>query len=277
MFILFTGMLAILAIRSLVSVTSRDFSWMVSLMSSRFSTFRDRIMATVSKHNYLVGLFSLTLVCASAFEDHTKSRLKDKPTRHSQLKVFGIVKHARDKFRQEISLSSKDKDISLAKFHSDRKHSQSLNKFLEKSQKIFVQTRDLSGILARLSQDYNIEKLLYIYLHTLIDYSSSDDAYCSTLVSSLETIPAKDSVTSIVAKVLISCLRLSQKTEVNHLHEAGGWAKRIFVVISELYSFELRAAIENFFQDSKKEKEIQSLCIMLDDKLDVPSITHDSK
>lgn len=58
-------------------------------------------------------------------------------------------------------------------------------------------------------------------LKNIFFFSSSDDAYCSTLISSLETIPAKDFVASIVAKVLISCLRLSQKTEVNHLHEAG--------------------------------------------------------
>ncbi|KMZ72725.1 hypothetical protein ZOSMA_15G00630 [Zostera marina] len=77
-----------------------------------FSAFRDRIMAPVSKQHYPVGLLSLTLACASAVEDHSKSRQKDKPTCHSQLK---IVKHARDKFTQEISLNSKDKDISLAK------------------------------------------------------------------------------------------------------------------------------------------------------------------
>lgn len=56
-----------------------------------FSAFRDRMTATVSKQHYPVGLSLLTLASASAFEDHTKSREKDKPICYSQLKVCWLL------------------------------------------------------------------------------------------------------------------------------------------------------------------------------------------
>lgn len=59
-------------------------------------------------------------------------------------------------------------------------------------------------------QMYFFIYLLFLNL-LLFFHSSSDDTYHHVLVSILETVPIKNFVDRIVSKVLLSCMRMSQK------------------------------------------------------------------
>ncbi|KAG5249529.1 U3 small nucleolar RNA-associated protein and NUC211 domain-containing [Salix suchowensis] len=157
---------------------------------------------------------------------------------------------------------------------------QSVNVFPKKVLEILKETREIAGVLNGLSKEFNIDRFLAVLLEALVDNSSSDDTYHHVLVSILETVPIKNFVDRIVSKVLLSCMRMSQKNS-NSSSQSGSRAKDILMVLNKIYPFELHQAVQKFLEDtkvqSKNDDAVFEICKMLDGNLDMPASISDSK
>ncbi|KAL4178617.1 hypothetical protein AMTRI_Chr13g116010 [Amborella trichopoda] len=150
--------------------------------------------------------------------------------------------------------------------------SQSVTSLPKKSLDILKEVRNLPTILLALSKEFNIEGFLSVYLTHLASFSSSDEICRHALIAMMETLLAKDSVPSIVSKVLEACTKLSREKARNNALESdasGSWAKQIFLAIDEHYPSELRRAIYKFLESPKMHSThgssvLESLCWMLD-------------
>ncbi|KAG9452219.1 hypothetical protein H6P81_005123 [Aristolochia fimbriata] len=151
--------------------------------------------------------------------------------------------------------------------------SQTIQMFPKKGLDFLASIRDLSGVLAGLSKEFNIERFLRVYVEALAE-NSFDDSLCNALVSTIENVPMKNFVSIIIKKVLLSCLKLSQKTEKSSLHEAGKWARQILGAINKCYPDELRGAFRKFLEDPKvcpkQDSIFEVLCSMFDGSIDMP-------
>ncbi|KAF3954304.1 hypothetical protein CMV_020329 [Castanea mollissima] len=154
---------------------------------------------------------------------------------------------------------------------------QNFDMFPKKALDILKDIRDLAVILLGLSKEFNIDKFLHMLFEVLVDCSSSDELCHLALVSIIETVPVKDEVFHVVSKVLLSCLKLSQKIGDPGSSESGSWAKRILVVVNKHYPSELRAAIRKFLEDVKGESTYEILGKVLDTNLDMSLGISDSK
>ncbi|XP_075648528.1 uncharacterized protein At3g06530 isoform X3 [Castanea sativa] len=154
---------------------------------------------------------------------------------------------------------------------------QNFDVFPKKALDILKDIRDLAVILLGLSKEFNIDKFLHMLFEVLVDCSSSDELCHLALVSMIETVPVKDEVFHVVSKVLLSCLKLSQKIGDPGSSESGSWAKRILVVVNKHYPSELRAAIRKFLEDVKGESTYEILGKVLDTNLDMSLGISDSK
>ncbi|KAL4595949.1 hypothetical protein ACB092_12G129000 [Castanea dentata] len=154
---------------------------------------------------------------------------------------------------------------------------QNFDMFPKKALDILKDIRDLAVILLGLSKEFNIDKFLHMLFEVLVDCSSSDELCRLALVSIIETVPVKDEVFHVVSKVLLSCLKLSQKIGDPGSSESGSWAKRILVVVNKHYPSELRAAICKFLEDVKGESTYEILGKVLDTNLDMSLGISDSK
>ncbi|ONK73498.1 uncharacterized protein A4U43_C04F32240 [Asparagus officinalis] len=160
--------------------------------------------------------------------------------------------------------------------------SQSTQVFSKKTMMVLKEIRDLAGVLSGLSQEFNIQKFLCLYLETLVDYSSSDASYLHGLINMLETLQIKEIIDKVVSKILAHCMRFLHNKDTSNLHEKGEWAKKLLVVIDKHYSSELREAVQKFLESSKMnlkegDSNFRSLCQMFDEGLEMPSDTCDSK
>ncbi|KAL5745887.1 hypothetical protein ACOSP7_027033 [Xanthoceras sorbifolium] len=157
---------------------------------------------------------------------------------------------------------------------------QPVDMFPKKALDILKEIRDIAGILLDLSKEFNIDRFLAMLLESLVDYSSSDESCHLALISIIEKVPIKNLVDHVISKVLLSCLRLSQKDSNSTL--SGTWAKKILVVINKKYPSELRRAVCKFLEDtkvqSKKEDTVfEILCKTLDGDIDMSEAISDSK
>ncbi|XP_044468232.1 uncharacterized protein At3g06530-like [Mangifera indica] len=157
---------------------------------------------------------------------------------------------------------------------------QPVDVFPKKAIDSLKEIRDIAGVLLGLSREYNIDKFLALLLESLVDYSSSDDLCLPALISIIENVPIKNLVDHVTSKVLLSCLRLSQKD--NNLPSSGCWARKILLVINMKYPSELHGAVRKFLEDtkvqSKKEDTVyEVLCKMLDGNIDLSDAISDSK
>eukprot|EP00257_Ricinus_communis_P020965 XP_015580336.1 uncharacterized protein At3g06530 [Ricinus communis] len=157
---------------------------------------------------------------------------------------------------------------------------QSIDAFPKKALEFLKDTRDIAGVLLELSKEFNIDKFLSVLLESLVDYSCSDDASCCALISVIETVPIKNYVEHVVSRVLLSCIKLTQRNDHSTPSESGNWAKKILMVINKNYSSELHQAVRKFLEDSetqskKKGAVFETLYKMLDGNLDLA--TSDSK
>ncbi|KAI3912933.1 hypothetical protein MKW92_025813 [Papaver armeniacum] len=133
-----------------------------------------------------------------------------------------------------------------------------------------------------LSNEFNIETFLTVYLESLVNYSSSDEYCRRALISTLETVNVKDYIHNIVIKVLTSCKALSKRMGKSELPDSGCWAKQVFVVIDKNYPSELRGAVRKFLEDSSKKTKkgdsvFEVLCMMFDGSVDASLPVTDSK
>ncbi|XP_030935775.1 uncharacterized protein At3g06530 [Quercus lobata] len=159
---------------------------------------------------------------------------------------------------------------------------QTFDMFPKKALDILKDIRDLAVILLGLSKEFNIDRFLHMLLEALVDCSSFDELCRLALVSIIETVPVKDLVFHVVSKVLLSCMKLSQKMGDPGSSESGSWAKRILVVVNKHYPSELRAAIRKFLEDTKAqskkgESTYEILGKVLDTNLDMSLGISDSK
>lgn len=158
---------------------------------------------------------------------------------------------------------------------------QSVNVFPKKVLEILKETREIAGVLMGLSKEFNIDRFLAVLLEALVDNSSSDDTYHHVLVSILEIVPIKNFVDRVVSKVLLSCMKMSQKNSNPSSSQSGSWAKDILMVINKIYPFELHQAVQKFLEDtkvqSKNDDAVFEICKMLDGNLDMSASISDSK
>ncbi|TVU14983.1 hypothetical protein EJB05_38480 [Eragrostis curvula] len=129
--------------------------------------------------------------------------------------------------------------------------SQSVHDFPKKPLMILKEIRDFSGVLSVLSNEYNIEKFIRVYIESLIDYSTSDDSCHKHLIEIIETIPLKNIVERIAFKVLGHCMKVSRAAGNPDINQTGIWAKRILNAIEMKYPLELHDAIRKFLENSE--------------------------
>ncbi|KAJ3680582.1 hypothetical protein LUZ60_016860 [Juncus effusus] len=134
---------------------------------------------------------------------------------------------------------------------------------------ILKQIRDFAAVLSELSNQYNIQRFINLYLESLLDFSNSDESCCDALVNIIETVPMKDSVEKIAIKVLTYCAKTAKSSEKSGSTDTGKWAKKILSVIEKHYSAELRGAIRKFLQNNgmklkKGESISETLSLLFD-------------
>ncbi|XP_058207523.1 uncharacterized protein At3g06530 isoform X3 [Rhododendron vialii] len=159
---------------------------------------------------------------------------------------------------------------------------QSVVIFPKKAVDSLKEIRDVSGILAGLTKEFNIDKFLAVFLESLLEYSSSDDLCHFTLVSIIEAVPVKQFVNRIVSKLLYSCMRSSQKKNEPISSESGSWAKQILISINKMYPSEFLGAVHSFLEDAKVQSKNDGsideiMCRILDGNLDLSIDVSDSK
>ncbi|CAN6705484.1 unnamed protein product [Malus baccata var. baccata] len=159
---------------------------------------------------------------------------------------------------------------------------QAVDMFPIKTMEIFMDIRDIAGILLGLFNEFNIDRFILVLLDSLVDYSSSNESCQLALISVLETIPSKSFVQHVVAKVLSSCLQSSQKITNSTSSISGSWAKKILIVLSKKYPSELQGAVQKFLdeknvQTKKGGSVYETLGKMLDGNLDTSLAFSESK
>ncbi|XP_021285623.1 uncharacterized protein At3g06530 isoform X2 [Herrania umbratica] len=160
--------------------------------------------------------------------------------------------------------------------------SQSIDTFPKKALEILRDIRDIAGILLELSKDFNIDRFLTILLEALINQSSSDDSYLLALISVIDTVPLMNLVDHIVSKILLCCMKLSEKYGNSASSESGTWAKKILAAIHKNYPSQFHGAVHKFLEDtkvqSKKEDTVcEFLSKILDGNLDLSMVVPESK
>lgn len=160
--------------------------------------------------------------------------------------------------------------------------SQSAQPFSKKTMMMLNEISDLSGILAGLSREFNIQKFLSLYLETLVDSSMSDSSSLQKLITTIETVPLKDLIEKVVSKILAHCMKLSRSMDVPNLHEAGEEARKILGVIDKHYPSEFREAVRRFLKKSKMnlsgdESIFDALHLLFDEGVLMPKEVADSK
>ncbi|KAB1204141.1 hypothetical protein CJ030_MR8G004038 [Morella rubra] len=119
-----------------------------------------------------------------------------------------------------------------------------------------------------LSKEFNIDRFLSMLLEALVDCCASDELCLLALVSIIETVPVKDLVVQMVSKVLLSCLRLSQKITNPASSESG-------MVPHFLFASMPPTAYCNF--SNRGESTYEILVKVLDTKTDMSLQIPDSK
>ncbi|OMO94828.1 U3 small nucleolar RNA-associated protein 10, partial [Corchorus capsularis] len=159
--------------------------------------------------------------------------------------------------------------------------SQSVDTIPKKALEILRDIRDIARIFLELSKGFNIDRFLAILLESLVDQSSSDDSYHLALISIIDTVPLKNLVDNIVRKILLTCMKLSEKDRKLASSGTGTWAKKILAAIDKKNPSQFQGAVHKFLQDdkvqSKKEDEVLELCKVLDGNLDDSMSVSDSK
>ncbi|XVE56436.1 hypothetical protein DITRI_Ditri04bG0009000 [Diplodiscus trichospermus] len=160
--------------------------------------------------------------------------------------------------------------------------SQSVDTFPKKALEILRDIRDIAGILLELSKEFNIDRFLAIMLEALVDQSSSDDSYHLALISVIDTLPLRNLVDHIVSKILLSCMKSSEKDGNAASSESGIRAKKVLATINKNYPSQFHGAVRKFLEDtkvqSKKEDKVcEFLSKILDENLDLSIAIPESK
>ncbi|RAL52010.1 hypothetical protein DM860_016508 [Cuscuta australis] len=137
----------------------------------------------------------------------------------------------------------------------------------KKSMDILNEIRDVPEILSGLTEEFNIDKFLGIFLDSLLEYSFSDELFHQTLIVIIENVPVKRFVDRIVTKILNTCARL-YKNRDSTASNTGNLAEQIVASLHKKYPSELRNAVNNFLQSKKEGSNHEMLSRMLDGNKD---------
>ncbi|XVF49416.1 hypothetical protein PTKIN_Ptkin04bG0010100 [Pterospermum kingtungense] len=160
--------------------------------------------------------------------------------------------------------------------------SQSVDTFPKKALEILRDIRDIAEILLELSKEFNIDRFLAILLEALVDQSSSDDSCHLALISVIDRVPMRNLVDHIVLKILLSCMKLSEKDGKATSSESGIRAKKVLAAINKNYPSQFHGAVRKFLEDSKvqskkKDTVCEFLSKILDGNLDLSIAVSESK
>ncbi|PWZ34243.1 Uncharacterized protein Zm00014a_040783 [Zea mays] len=159
--------------------------------------------------------------------------------------------------------------------------SQSVHVFPKKPLMVLKDIRDFSGILSVLSSEYNIEKFIRLYVESLIDYSIVDGTCHTHLIETIESLPMKNFIESVVCKILGNCIKVSRATGIPDINHTELWAKKIFKAIERKYPLELRDAIHKFLENSETNSPggdslAEVFGILFDENKNLPTEISDS-
>ncbi|CAI9091980.1 OLC1v1027104C1 [Oldenlandia corymbosa var. corymbosa] len=121
----------------------------------------------------------------------------------------------------------------------------------KKSMDLLLELRDISEILGVLTEEFNIDQFLTVFLNSLLEHSSTDPAYHHTLMVTIDTIPLKFYVDRLVSKLLKSYVKECKDEGLPKASESGSRANEILTSLYKRYPIELREAVRRILQDSK--------------------------
>ncbi|KAK6936870.1 U3 small nucleolar RNA-associated protein 10, N-terminal [Dillenia turbinata] len=151
----------------------------------------------------------------------------------------------------------------------------------KKALEILIEIRDLPGVLRGLSEEFNIDKFVALFLDSLVDCSYDDENCRLALEITVQTLPLKGIVGRLVSKLLRLCMRLSQRMKESSSLESGTWAKKILAVINKNHPTELQAAVHKFLEDTevqfRENLAFESFCRVLEGDLDWSQEMPDTK
>ncbi|XP_012466889.1 uncharacterized protein At3g06530 isoform X1 [Gossypium raimondii] len=160
--------------------------------------------------------------------------------------------------------------------------SQSVDVFPKKALEALRDIKDIGAVLLELSKEFNIDRFLAILLEALVDQSSSDDSYHLALISVIDSVPLRNLVDPIVSKILLTCMKLSERDGKLVSSESVTWAKNVLATIKKNYPSQFHGAVHKFLEDakvqSKKEDTVcEFLSKILDGNLDLSIAFSESK
>ncbi|TYH80538.1 hypothetical protein ES332_D03G139400v1 [Gossypium tomentosum] len=147
--------------------------------------------------------------------------------------------------------------------------SQSVDVFLKKALESLRDIKDIGAVLLELSKEFNIDRFLAIQLEALVDQSSYDDSYHLALISVIDSVPLRNLVDPIVSKILLTCMKLSERDGKLVSSESVTWAKNVLATINKNYPSQFHGAAHKFLEDAKvQSKKEDTVCEFLSKILD---------
>ncbi|TYG60252.1 hypothetical protein ES288_D07G053400v1 [Gossypium darwinii] len=147
--------------------------------------------------------------------------------------------------------------------------SQSVDVFPKKALEALRDIKDIGAVLLELSKEFNIDRFLAILLEALVDQSSSDDSYHLALISVIDSVPLRNLVDPIVSKILLTCMKLSERDGKLVSSESVTWAKNVLATINKNYPSQFHGAVHKFLEDAKvQSKKEDTVCEFLSKILD---------
>nr|GMD68865.1 uncharacterized protein At3g06530 isoform X1 [Ipomoea batatas] len=153
---------------------------------------------------------------------------------------------------------------------------QSVEIIPKKSMCILNEIRDISEFLSGLTEEFNIDKFLGVLLDSLLENSSSDDAFHQTLLAIIETVPVKSLLDRIVSKLLNTHLRTFKNSDLT-ASNTGNLTRQMLVSLYKKYPSELQKAVHRFLQTKKEASCHETLSQMLDENMEFSHTLIDSK
>ncbi|XP_052478924.1 uncharacterized protein LOC105789666 [Gossypium raimondii] len=147
--------------------------------------------------------------------------------------------------------------------------SQSVDVFPKKALESLRDIKDIGAVLLELSKEFNIDRFLAIQLEALVDQSSYDDSYHLALISVIDSVPLRNLVDPIVSKILLTCMKLSERDGKLVSSESITWAKNVLATINKNYPSQFHGAAHEFLEDAKvQSKKEDTVCEFLSKILD---------
>ncbi|CAH9069155.1 unnamed protein product [Cuscuta epithymum] len=153
---------------------------------------------------------------------------------------------------------------------------QSVEVIPKKSMEILNGISDIAEFLSGLTEEFNIDKFLGVFLDSFLEYSFSDELFHQPFLVIIENVPVKRFVDRIVSKMLKTCARIFKNSD-SSVSNTGKFAGQIMVSLHKKYPSELRYEVYKFLQSKKDGSNQEILSQMLDGNMDFSQALLDSK